>query len=1005
MSVMRRWPARFAMAASVFVFLIGMLVLVGWTFGVEVLKSILPGSVQMAPGTALAHALCGIALWCVAHQASYAPDPHSKANKLVSWPRLSWICASIIILIGLLKLSEYFIGWNLGIDHLWLYGSTVETSPARIAPATALNIIVFGFALLLAGTTRFGTAFQVVTLLGGLVGWLGLSRYIYGGEPLIPYAQTALHTTVAFVILSAGIICSRTDTGLMWLIMSDSAGGVTIRRLLPPALVVPLVLGWACLRGQQAGLFGLEGGVALYALCNVIVFGALVWANAALLHRYDTERKRGEQALRDSEERHRLLIEGAKDYAILMLDTVGRVVSWNAGAERISGYSASEILGQHFSRFHAPESIDPGLAAAKELSAATAEGRFEAEGWRLRKDGSRFWANVVTTALRNENGQLVGFSKVTRDLTERKRAEQKLKTQLERLNLLHQITRAIGERQDVRSIFQVMIRSLEEHLPIDFCCVCLYDRARNEIVVASVGIHSSSLAMDLAMTEQARINIDENGLSRCVRGQLVYEPDIKQVPFPFPERLARGGLQSFVAAPVLVESQVFGVLIAARNEENGFSSPDCEFIRQLSEHVALASHQAQLYGALQQAYDDLRHTQQAVMQQERLRALGQMASGIAHDINNAVSPATLYTDSLLESEPNLSARAREYLGTIQRALEDVGHTVSRMREFYRQREPQLTLIPVDLNRMLKGVAGLTRARWSDMPQQRGIVIQLEMELMANAPTIMGVESEIREALTNLIFNAVDAMPDGGALKLRTRTVNDLPLNPSQKVCVEVEDTGAGMDTETQRRCLEPFFTTKGERGTGLGLAMVYGVIQRHGAEIEIDSVLNKGTTVRLVFPVPITTNAQTDQSLMPPALGIRLRVLIIDDDPLLLKALQDALESDGHFVVATNSGREGVEAFCRAEASDEAFAIVITDLGMPNMDGRKVASALKSASPSTPIIMLTGWGQRLTAEGDIPPEVDCVLNKPPKLFELRAALARCCGPEKPKTVGDEGRDA
>ena len=318
------------------------------------------------------------------------------------------------------------------------------------------------------------------------------------------------------------------------------------------------------------------------------------------------------------------------------------------------------------------------------------------------------------------------------------------------------------------------------------------------------------------MPERARIDIDENGLSRCVGGQLVYEPDIAQVAFPFPRRLAQGGLRSLVMAPLPVESQVFGVLVVARVQAEDFSSGECEFLRQLSEHVALAAHQSQLYGALQQAYDDLRQTQQVVMQQERLRALGQMASGIAHDINNALSPVALYTQTLLEVEPNLSPRARDYLETIQRAVEDVAQTVARMREFYRQREPQLSLVPVHLNDLVRQVVNLTRARWSDMPQQQGIVIDLRTELANGPPAILGVESEIREALTNLILNAVDALPNGGVLTLRTKVPGGLASGKHGYVQVEVGDDGVGMDEKTQRRCLEPFFTTKGERGTGLG---------------------------------------------------------------------------------------------------------------------------------------------------------------------------------------------
>ena len=242
------------------------------------------------------------------------------------------------------------------------------------------------------------------------------------------------------------------------------------------------------------------------------------------------------------------------------------------------------------------------------------------------------------------------------DITERKVAQQKLQAQLQRLNLLQHITRAIGERQDAQSIFQVVVRTVEEQLPLDLCCICLQDPVDNTLTVTSIGRASLALAKELALTERARIPIDQNGLSRCMSGHLVYESNVRDVPFPFPERLAAGGLGSMVAAPLRIEGVVFGALIAARTQVRGFTSSDCEFLLQLSEHVALAAHQSQLHEALQKAYDDLRQTQQAVMQQERLRALGQMASGIAHDINNAISPVTLYTEALLEKEPDLSAQ-------------------------------------------------------------------------------------------------------------------------------------------------------------------------------------------------------------------------------------------------------------------------------------------------------------------------------------------------------------
>jgi len=570
------------------------------------------------------------------------------------------------------------------------------------------------------------------------------------------------------------------------------------------------------------------------------------------------------------------------------------------------------------------------------------------------------------------------------EIGERTATQHKLQAQLERLNLLQQITRAIGERQDEHSIFQAVVRSVEDQLPSDFCCVGLHDAASGALIIDSVGAKSESLALQLAMSAKASVAIDGNGLSRCMRGELVYEPNIEKVPMPFPQRLAGGGLRALVAAPLRVESKVFGVLVVARLKAESFSSGECEFLQQLSEHVALAAHQAQIYSALEQAYDDLRQSQQVIQQQERLRSLGQMASGIAHDINNAISPVTLYTETLLEKEPNLSPRTRDYLEVILRSMEDVAQTVGRLREFYRQREAQATLLPIQLNALVEQVIDLTRARWHDMPQQRGVVIELHRDLAPDLPVALGVESEIREALTNLVFNAVDAMPEGGTLTLRTRPA------VRQHVCIEVRDTGIGMDEETSRRCLEPFFTTKGERGTGLGLAMVYGIVQRHGAEIEIESVPGRGTVFRITFAVPEkgASVRNLDAGLQPDRIPV-LRLLVIDDDPLLIRSLRAALESDGHTVVTANGGQSGIDQFRASQAKGEPFAAVISDLGMPHVDGRKVASAIKAASPSTPVILLTGWGQRMLVEGEVPPHVDRVLSKPPKLRELRAALLHC----------------
>lgn len=579
-----------------------------------------------------------------------------------------------------------------------------------------------------------------------------------------------------------------------------------------------------------------------------------------------------------------------------------------------------------------------------------------------------------------------------REVIVRQQAENKALVQLERLELLRRITHAIAERQDLDSIFQVVVRSVEDHMPADFAAMCSYEHHTGVLTVSRVGVRSAPLALNLAMTESSRIEIDQNGLSRCVAGNLVYEPDITHIGFPFPQRLASAGLKSMVIVPLMVEerSGVFGVLIVARHDPNAFSSGECEFLRQLCDHVSLAANQAQLHESLRQAYDDLRMTQDAVMEQERLRALGQMASGIAHDINNAISPVSLYVEAILNHETGFSDRARRQLEVIQRAVDDVAQTVKRMGEFYRAKPQQLELSVVEIPQVLREVLDLTRARWSDMAQQRGVVIETLIEAESDRIVALAIDSELREALVNLVLNATDAMPEGGRLTLRTGHTLESGKGVARRVFIEVADTGIGMDEETRARCLEPFFTTKGARGSGLGLAMVYGIAQRLGMDIDIASAPGEGTTFRLVFPLSEPA-PQSTASLRIHELPSHTKILVIDDDPVLLTSLREVLVQDGHQVQTANGGKAGIEAFNDALKAGKPFPIVITDLGMPHLDGRAVATAVKAAAPDTIIFLLTGWGQRLVGSGEVPVEVHAVLSKPPRIAELRQRIADVTG--------------
>jgi signal transduction histidine kinase/ActR/RegA family two-component response regulator len=573
----------------------------------------------------------------------------------------------------------------------------------------------------------------------------------------------------------------------------------------------------------------------------------------------------------------------------------------------------------------------------------------------------------------------------------REAAELRTRFQLERLGLLHQITRATVERQDPASIFKVVVKHLEERLPVDFGAYFRFADGGRMLEVGCLGAQGRALAHGLIEPEGGRQKIDGAGLELCLAGRLVYEEDVSLLHRPFPRNLAELGLRSAVLAPLQAENGVFGLLVVARKRPAAFHSGECEFLNQLAENVAVAWFQGELHGSLAKAYFDLRTTQQSALERDRLRALGEMASGVAHDINNSISPAALHLESLLERGDGLPDKARERLEIVRRAVHDVAHTVSRMQELYRHRKPgQHSLI--QLNPLVEQVLELTRSKWRDTPQERGIVIEAMSRLAADLPLVRGSESEIREALTNLVFNAVDAMPDGGLLSLRSRVLRApsgaaAAAGEGLLVALEVGDSGIGMDAETRRRCLEPFFTTKGDHGSGLGLPMVFGIAERHGGTVEIDSEPGQGSTIRLLFPA--VAGEPTPPSTAEIAVAGKLRVLVIDDDPTLRETLVEVFRADGHQVVGADGGAQGIETFKAAHRGGApSFDLVVTDLGMPQVDGRQVAAAIKKLAPTLPIILLTGWGHRMISEGDKPENIDFVLSKPPRLKELRQALAR-----------------
>ena len=581
------------------------------------------------------------------------------------------------------------------------------------------------------------------------------------------------------------------------------------------------------------------------------------------------------------------------------------------------------------------------------------------------------------------------LNQANNELEQRVRARTRdLEQQFGRISLLNQITYAIAARQDFESIIPVVLQQLEDHLPVDYGSAYWYDERTDKFNILARGPKSRPIADALKIPDA--IPVDFTPFRPCLKGEMVYVADVSKLDLVMAKKVSAAGLECVIGTPLVVEDKAFGLIVLLRKGKDGFSRAERDFVRGLCAHVALAIHQAQLYQDLQKAYNDLRQSQQAAMQQERLKALGQMASGVAHDINNALSPVVGFSDLIAQTEPNMTPAGKKHLQYIKTAGEDIAHIVKRLREFYRPRNEHESLQSLNLGAIAKEVIEMMQPRWRDIPQVHGVNIEMQMDFDSQTPPFAGIESEVREALTNLILNAVDAMPKGGTITVRTR-VAERPSkgrDVSTYVVLEVSDTGVGMDEQTQKRCLEPFFSTKGKRGTGLGLAMVYGVVERHEGKIEIESKPGQGTTMRLLFLVrklgtlPNQELPESDEPTKP------LRILCIDDEPALRTLIHDILEHDGHKIELADGGQAGVKAFEAAIQRKAPFDVVITDLGMPVVDGHAVARAVKSQSSGTPVIMLTGWGAFLKNDGEAPTQVDGILSKPPRVREIRSMLHR-----------------
>jgi PAS domain S-box-containing protein len=630
--------------------------------------------------------------------------------------------------------------------------------------------------------------------------------------------------------------------------------------------------------------------------------------------------------LLSQEDRYRLLVDAVFDYAIYMIDTQGIVRSWNSGARRIKQYDEAQIIGRPFSLFYTEEDRLAGLPA-RALEIAATSGRFEGEGWRVRQDGTRLWASVVIDPIHAGDGSLIGYAKVTRDLTERKQAQEALRD---------------SERQ-----FSLLVQGVTDY--------ALYMLDPNGIITTwNAGAQrikgyepSEAIGQHFSLFFE-RADADAGKPQRSL--------EIAQREGRFEGqgwRVRKDGSRFLVHVVIDPIRNDAGLLI-------GFA----KITRDITDSV--------------QAQTALKEAREALYQAQKMESIGQLTGGIAHDFNNLLT-VILGSLGIVKKRLGTDAKTLSLVENAIAAAQRGSSLTQRMLAFARRQEldPQ----PVDVGTLIRGMSQL-------LGSSLGPNIAVETRFPLLLRPVFVDPGQLEMALMNLMINARDAMPDGGSVIVSAREAL-FSLSPDSTaedafICISVTDTGCGMDEATLQRAMEPFFTTKGlGKGTGLGLSMIHGLAEQSGGKLILKSTEGGGTTAELWLPISSITaeraqtpNQQASEGVAPLS---ALKVLFVDDDPLVLLSTRAMVEDLGHQVF---TACDGVEALELIQGHDD-FDLVITDHAMPNMSGPELAQRIAVLFPALPIIISSGFT-------DSPLSVSSGVMRLPKPFnqqELARAIA------------------